>query len=191
MPSSLNRWGGLAAMLAGALFVVEALWSPFTESHVGYHLPNFLLNAFLAMGVVGLYLYQSAHLGWLGRVGFYLTVTGATVAALGGLSVVLVEGVFGGTIPEALDGITHTLVLLVILGSLLFGIAIFRANVLPQGAALLVGLASLVTVALVLIGFDSPWLFLVPEALLGVGWAWLGYALWSQRGTAAQPSRVS
>ncbi len=178
-------------MLGGALFVVEALWSPFAESHVGYHLPNFLLNAFLAVGVVGLYLYQKGHLGWLGRVGFYLTVAGAIVAALGGLLVVLVEGVFGGTVSGVLDGITHTLVLLVILGSLLFGIATFRANVLARGGALLVGLFSLVIVAVVLIGLDSPWLFLVPEALLGVGWAWLGYSLWSEHAASAeQPSGV-
>ncbi len=190
--SKLIRWGGIAAMLGGALVAVEALVSPFMESHVGYHLLNFPLNALLAVGAVGLYLYQLERLGRLGKVSFYLTAGAAALTALGGLGVVLLEAVFGGTMPEALDGIVHTLVLLVILGSLLFGMATFRANVLPRGGALLVALFSLVPLAMNFGGLDNPWVFLLPYALFGVGWAWLGYALLSRRGaTVEQPLHVS
>ncbi len=39
--SNLIQLGGLAAVVGGVLSVVEALVSPFVESHVGYHLLNF------------------------------------------------------------------------------------------------------------------------------------------------------
>jgi hypothetical protein len=54
--SNLIRWGGPTAVLAGALFIVEAVVVPFIgDSHWGFHALDFPPHALLAVGVAGLY----------------------------------------------------------------------------------------------------------------------------------------
>jgi hypothetical protein len=83
------------------------------------------------------------------------------------------------------------------MGLLLFGAAVLRAGRLPGGGAWLLIAAALTNVVGILAmiisgGTLGAWVFIVPTVLFGLGWAWLGYALWSQRGASAeQPSRVS
>jgi hypothetical protein len=84
--------------------------------------------------------------------------------------------------------------LLYSVGSVLFGIATFRANILPRGGALLLifggplwffGLPFFSS----LINGSEDWLLvlpaMVPAALFGGGWALLGYALLSEKGERA------
>jgi hypothetical protein len=72
-----------------------------------------------------------------------------------------------------------------ILGGLLFGIATFRAGILPRWAGGLLAVAAAVTPAGALTGHPLDRTFAVP---VGVALAWLGYALWSERREpAAQP----
>ncbi len=80
--------------------------------------------------------------------------------------------------------------LVLYVGTVLFGIATWRAGLLPRPGALpLIGwfpagiLAALVLVPLGLRG-DAV-LPVVMAGLLGAGWAILGYALWSNRRQAA------
>jgi len=66
-----------------------------------------------------------------------------------------------------------------VIGGLLFGIATFRARVLPRWAGGLLALGTLLPVLLSSVvhhPFDR--LFAVP---VGLALAWLGYALWSER----------
>ena len=65
-----------------------------------------------------------------------------------------------------------------ILGGLLFGIATFRAGILPRWAAGLLAVAAAVTPAAALTGHPLDRIFAVP---VGLALAWLGYALWSER----------
>ena len=81
-----------------------------------------------------------------------------------------------GAIPAvyALDGVAGY-----VLGGLLFGIATFRAGILPRWAGGLLALGALLPLllsSLVHHPFDR--LFAVP---VGLALAWLGYALWSER----------
>ncbi|HET8846520.1 MAG TPA: hypothetical protein VFN35_33970 [Ktedonobacteraceae bacterium] len=71
------------------------------------------------------------------------------------------------------------------LGGLVFGIAIFRAGILPRWAAGLLAVASALTPAAALLPHQIQRLAAVP---VGVALIWLGYALWSERRTQASQS---
>ena len=190
--SNLIRWGGLAALLAGALFIVEALAVPFIgDSHWAFHALDFPAHAFLAVGLVGLYLWQrrQGRFGWLGTVGFILIVIPSVVIALGGLAIVFVDGVLKAPV-GVLDTI-HPLELLVIIGAVLFGMAVIRVNVLPSRGAQLIIIGALGFFGIAFARVGPEWLISVAVAILGAGWAWLGYALWADSGESAhQPKRV-
>jgi hypothetical protein len=190
---SLIRWGGLAALLAGAFFIVEALAVPFIgDVHWAFHALDFPAHAFLAVGLVGLYLWQKRQerFGWLGTIGVILIVTASVLIALGGLAIVIVDGVLKAP-EEALNEVVHPLELLVMIGAVLFGMATMQMNVLPSGGALLVIVGALGFFGISFAGVGPEWLISVAVAVLGVGWAWLGYALLLKIGRSAQqPKRV-
>jgi hypothetical protein len=191
--SNIIRWGGLAAMLAGALFIVEAVAVPFIgDVHWAFHMLDFPAHAFLAVGLVGIYLWQKEQerFGWLGTVGFILIVTASVLIALGGLAIVFIDGVLKAP-EEALNDIVHPLELLVIIGAVLFGMATLQVNALPSGGALLIIVGALVFFGIAFAGVGPEWLISVAVVILGAGWAWLGYALWLKSGESAQqPKRV-
>ncbi len=190
---NLIRWGGLAALLAGAFFIVEALAVPFIgDVHWAFHALDFPAHAFLAVGLVGLYLWQKRQerFGWLGTIGVILIVTASVLIALGGLAIVIVDGVLKAP-EEVLNDIVHPLELLVIIGAVLFGMATMNVNVLPSGGALLIIVGALGFFGISFAGVGPEWLISVAVAVLGAGWAWLGYALLSEIGRSAQqPKRV-
>jgi hypothetical protein len=191
--SNLIRWGGPAALLAGAFFIVEALAVPFIgDIHWAFHILDSPAHAFLAVGLVGLYLWQKRQerFGWLGTVGFILIVTASVLIALGGLAIVFIDGVLRAP-EEMLNDIVHPLELLVIIGAVLFGMATMHVNVLPSGGALLIIAGALGFFGISFAGVGPEWLISVAVLILGAGWAWLGYALWSASGESAQqPKRV-
>jgi hypothetical protein len=190
---NLIRWGGLAALLAGAFFIVEAAAGPFIgDFHWAFHALDAPAHVFLAAGLVGLYLWQTrqGRFGWLGTLGFILIVAASVVIALGGLIIVYIDGVLGAN-EEALNDIIHPLEILVTIGAVLFGMATMRVNVLPRGGALLIIIGALVYLGIKIVGVGPEWLISVAVAILGAGWAWLGYALWSESGgLVEQPQRV-
>ena len=177
-------------MLAGALFIVEAVAVPFIgDVHWAFHMLDFPAHAFLAVGLVGIYLWQKEqeHFGWLGTVGVILIVTASVLIALGGLAIVFIDGVLKAP-EEALNDIVHPLDLLVIIGAVLFGMATMQVNALPSGGALLIIVGALVFFGIAFAGVGPEWLISVAVAILGAGWAWLGYALWLKSGELAQQS---
>jgi hypothetical protein len=191
--ANLIRWGGLAALLAGALFILEAAAGPFIEDfHWAFHALDAPAHAFLAIGLVGLYLWQTGQgrFGWLGTAGFILIVVASVVIVLGGLAIVFIDGVLRAN-EEVLNDIIHPLEILVMIGAVLFGMATIRMNVLPSGGAWLIIIGALVYLGIKIVGVGPEWLISVPVAILGAGWAWLGHALWSESGESVQqPERV-
>jgi hypothetical protein len=202
-------------VLGGALFIavfaltimiygLKAVGGAILESHAFIHMLDAPMYTLLTVGVLGLYLRQINRFGWLGKTGFYLTFGGFALATLGGLGIIVVglsvgeEATLG-----VLDAVAHPLsTLIYVVGSVLFGIATFRGRIVPRwGALLLVIGAPLWFVGPAfffgaLIDGSEDWLLavpaMVPAVLFGGGWAWLGYALWSERDLPAQrPQRVS
>jgi hypothetical protein len=186
------------------IYGLKVVGGAILESHAFIHMLDVPMYALLAVGVLGLYLRQIDRFGWLGKSSFYLTFGGFVLATLGGLAIIVVglsvgeEATLG-----VLDAVAHPLsTLIYVVGSVLFAIATFKSRVLPRwGALLLVIGAPLWFVGPVfffgaLIDGSEDWLLavpaMVPAVLFGGGWAWLGYALWSEKGLPAQqPQRVS
>lgn len=187
--TDMIRWGGPAAMLGGLLFVVYAVGTNFIgESHALYHTLNAPPNALLAVGIVGLYLYarQRGRFGKLGTVGFYLCAIVFALEAVGGVAIIAAETMFGGAFVDALD-IIHPMVLLLMVGTVLFGVAALRAGTLPRGGALLLVVVPLLMIGSLFLLGGPEWAFTGGMALFGIGWAWLGYGLLSrQRGESIQ-----
>ena len=81
-------------------------------------------------------------------------------------------------------------------GLVLFGSATLREGSLPRGGSWLLIAAALTNVlgvvAMIVSGATlGAWVFILPTVLFGLGWAWLGYGLWSEgRASAEQASRV-
>jgi hypothetical protein len=73
-----------------------------------------------------------------------------------------------------------------ILGGLLFGIATFRAGILPRWAGALLAVGTALSPVAALVPNASQPKIAVP---VGVAIAWLGYALWSEpRGDTLEPT---
>jgi hypothetical protein len=191
--SNLIRWGGLATLFAGAFFIVEAVAVPFIgDVHWAFHTIDAPAHALLAVGLIGLYLWQRRQepLGLLGTVGVILIVTASVLITLGGLVLIFVDGVLG-TEAEVLNDIVHPLELVVMMGAVLFGMATMRVNVLPSGGALLIIIGALVYFGIKIVGVGPDWLISVAVAIVGAGWVWLGQALRSESGESVQqPKRV-
>jgi hypothetical protein len=209
--SSLIRWSGLAAMVAGIFFVVVGLFHPpdvlssvTTPRWIIVHSLASAMCFFWLLGITGLYARQVKETGWLGLAGYLLfglwpvlTVpfTVAEVFILPPLATdapTFVEsflGIFDGSPGEmnfgALGALYDLSGVLLILGGLLFGIATLRAGILSRWAAGLLAVAAALTPAAALLPQEHRALVAVP---VGIALAWLGYALWSERrGQAAQP----
>jgi hypothetical protein len=70
-------------------------------------------------------------------------------------------------------------------GGLLFGIALFRANILARWAAVVLAAGSVATIAIPLLPQVNQRLFAIPTGIALIG---LGYSLWrDQRTPAARP----
>ncbi len=185
--SNLIRWGALAAMLGGALSILFAFLGENNWAHVPVDAARYAL---LVVGIAGLYLYlrQTSGFGRLGTAGFYVCIVGFALIVILDLGIIVNEGV--EQIYIALGPVRGTLLLV---GMLLFSAAELRAEGLPHGGAWLL-IASALTYVLGILAMSisggtlGAWVFIVPTVLFGLGWAWLGYGLWSESSATAEES---
>lgn len=213
--SGLMRLAGGSAVLAGFCFIIIGFFhqenvpaSVTTAVWVNVHIAATALGFFGLFGMAGLYARQMEKSGWMGLVGFLLFSLWMTIICgfsffeafilpqLATLSPAYVESVLGmfTSVPSTVDlgvlpMVWNTTGLLIILGPLLFGIATFRARVLPRWAG---GLLALVAV-LVPVGGMVPAAYqsefiMIP---LGVAITWMGFALVSERRVKTSASFVN
>ena len=86
---TLIRWGGLAAILAGALRVAASFW-PSSDPNVALELLYLLIDLLILFGILGVYGFMGERAGVAGFLGFLLAVIGAAIITgpdgeLGGL----------------------------------------------------------------------------------------------------------
>ncbi|HET8985062.1 MAG TPA: hypothetical protein VFN03_04805 [Trueperaceae bacterium] len=207
--SNLIRLSGIAAMAAGVIFIgiqpvhpadvlestTTAAWGPIMA----------LKTAFAILGLVGItgvYARQVEKSGPLGLAGYVVLalfftfqmplafIEAVVLPPLSSQAPGYVSGVLGAisSAPSdvnigAFPAIFATLGAFYLLGGVLFGIATFRAGVLPRGAGGLLVFATLITLAGPLLGHPLDRILAVP---MGLALAWLGYSLWSDRQAAAR-----
>jgi hypothetical protein len=182
--SNLIRWGGLAAVLGGALFIIADL---VTLVFVGQGAAGGVLfrtvvglvaGVLLLLGLVALYARHAEVLGVLGLVGF--------LAAFFGLALAQQNLLWAS--------------LLANLGWLLFGVACLVARVYPRAAVILLtvgALLSAVVNALVRSGTFAGRpgfvvVAMVVDIIFEAAVVWLGISLFRSGGEGAQrPARVS
>ena len=209
--SNLIRWTGLAAMGTGIIFAgIQPIHPPAVLASVttgAWAIINALKTAMCLLGllgIAGLYARQVKEAGWLGLAGFlmfslfYALTMPFTFAEAFILPLLATDaptfvesflGIFTGASIEMNLGALPALYILVgvlyTLGGLLFGIATFRAGILPRGAAGLFAAGAVAPLVFAALPHPLDRTLAVP---MGVALAWLGYALWSeQREQAAEP----
>jgi peptidoglycan/LPS O-acetylase OafA/YrhL len=201
MTDATVRRGGIAAIIAGVWFILWAVvGSAFEEQ-----LPEWtffpVLVIFLALFLVALFGIRAAHggrEGGLGRAGFFITATGAALLGLLFIYGMIFEAT-GGNVEEEGPGFVDALLGVgffgTIIGVLLLGIALIRANVMNRWASWLftIGLPLGLIVDLATGAFfeengDTPEFgFFIGPPLFCIGLVWLGYGMWKRRGEASEP----
>ena len=193
-PARLVRWGGVAAMLGGALWAAWAiLVARKPEGCVGSacDLPGRSVRGYgdlipvlatavllLAAGVAGVVVRAQAagRFGQLGRWGLTVGAAGAALLVTG----LVVQGLFyEGDFPH-MPAFVVPGVLALAVGFLLFAVAVLRVMPRWAGALLVVGAVALVGVN----DQDARILLAVP---FGVAWMAVGYALWTGKGQPPAP----
>ena len=202
--STLMRLAGVSAMLAGLCFLVMGMFHPAnvpasvtTASWVNVHIFATLLGFFGIFGLTGLYVRQVEKSGWLGLAGFLLfslwfglvmpfcfieafmlprmvTTWPAFISAWMGMLTGAPMEINLGILPT-LWNISNPMY---ILGPLLFGIATFRAGVLPRWAGALLILGAVLPPVGAVVPPAVQMKILFPY---GIAMIWLGYALFAER----------
>ena len=202
--SALINWSGLSAMLAGLSCIVVGMFHPVnvpssvtTAAWINVHIFAVAMGFFGLFGMAGLYARQAEKSGLLGLAGFVLfslwlglmlPFSFVEAFILPQLATELPEyvegflGMFTGIASEIDLGVLPTLWNisgpLYIFGPLLFGIATFRAGILPRWAGALLVLGAVLVPVGALVPAEYQPRIMVP---VGLALAWLGYALFSER----------
>jgi hypothetical protein len=203
----LIRAAGIAAAIAGAIFIGVQINHPSLDASsiattdvVVRNTLKVLMAALALVGITGIYLRQVEKIGLLGLVGYvlfavgYFTMLGIefvgafvlpTVApdAPAYVNDVLAAATNGNVIGDI--GPMQTVILITgiayLAGGFVFGIALFRANVLARWAAALLAGGSLLTIAASILP-QYQRLFAIP---IGVALVGLGLSLWRGQRTAS------
>ncbi len=205
-PSKLIRWAGLAAIGAGIIYIAiqaihptDVFSSVTTAQWATVHYLSMVMDILALLALTGLYARQVEESGWLGLAGYLLFslfwvlslafhfVEASVSPVVATVAPQFIEGLLGmvnGTANDFNLGAIPVIYMLTgiggyLLGGLSFGIATFRADILPRWAGGLLALGTILPIlgsALVPHPYDR--IFALP---VGLALIWLGYALWSER----------
>ena len=201
-PNLLIRWSGIAAVAAGAIFIGVQINHPqlsatsiqTTDVYVRDSL-KVLMAALALAGITGMYLHQVRKHGLLGLIGYvvfavgYLCIMCVTFAAAyvlpevatsnpGFVNDAIAINTGRGTVHGDIGAFATAIKVggfAYLVGSLLFGVVLYRARVLPRWASALLAVAGLATAALAMMPDSIYRLLAFPN---GIAMIALGYSLW-------------
>ena len=202
--STLFRLAGLSALLAGICYTLVGVFHPAnipssvtTTRWEIVHVLACAMSFFGVLGLTGIYVRQAEKTGWLGLIGYILfslwlvLIMGFSfveafilphIATSTPGFVVSWMGMFNGPAGKFDIGSLATVWKLTgplyILGGLLFGVATFRAGILPRWAGALLAISTVLAPIGALLPNASQPRLAIP---VGIALAWLGYALWSEK----------
>ena len=202
--SKLIHWAGLSALLGGICYVLVGLFHPAnipssvtTNTWAVVHVLACAMCFFGLLGMSGLYAKQAEKSGWLGLIGFVMIslwlvlimgfsfVEAFILPALATAVPKLAEswmGMLNSSASPINLGVLPTLWTLsgplYMFGGLLFGIATFRARILPRWAGVLFALGCFLAPVAAVLPLETQPKMAIP---VGLALAWLGYGLWSAR----------
>jgi hypothetical protein len=210
--TKLMRAAGLCALVAGVLFMLPQFIHPedevaqvTTTAWAVAHLVNMTMAILALIGLTGLYLRQVRETGVLGLIGFLLFGTGFLLIAIVSFAETVILPEIADVAPGYVDDFVATLVgdpvtgdvgglsiangiagITYLLGGLVFGIALYRANVVARWAALLLAIGAVAPLLLAGVVPDSMMRTATfPTAIALIG---LGYWLWREQADAASMS---
>lgn len=213
-PSTLTRGSAVAAVVAGAIYIViqfihpaDVVTSLSTGQWATVHILSFSEAVLALIGVTGIYLRQVRQFGLLGLIGYLMFGFFFVLQAAFNFTEAFIAPLLVTTAPQFADDFVglfgrHTAVtdlgplaalpsvagLLYVLGALIFGIGVIRARVLSRGAGILLIAAAAVTpIAGALLPHTLERGAAIP---MGLALIWLGYSLWSGQQKNSIPVQV-
>lgn len=187
MSTVIIKVGGAAAALAGGLIIAQEVWAVapggFTEVVAEEGMAESAVHStwvlLLVFGLLGLHLHQEHAAGVFGQIATLVALFGTVTLFAGALTEVTMLPALPADSPLIDEPPPAMLVLILgsfvlyVVGLLLFGVATWRARVLPRRAAALLVVGVLLALAL------KPF---VPGvlAVMGVALVWLGAATLTQ-----------
>jgi hypothetical protein len=203
--TTLTRAAALAAIAGGLLYIAvqikhPLLDAPFTTTteYTVRETAKIAMAVLSLVGIAGIYLRQVRQTGLLGLIGYalltvgYLAIFSVQVIGVfvlpdlaarqpGYVDDVLAVATSGAPIGDVsrMETLSHVAITYII-GGIVFGIALFRADVLARWASVLLSIGALATLATPLLPQLTQRLFAVPVGVALIG---LGYSLWREQRT--------
>ena len=204
--TKLTRAAGLSAVVGGLLFIavqikhplLDATFTTTTEYAVREALKIFMA-VFSLVGITGIYLRQVRQTGVLGLIGYvvlgvgYLAIFSVQVVAVFVLPTLAasepgfvndVLAVAASSTPSSDIGPLQLLIqgggFAYVVGGIIFGIVLFRANVLARWAAMLLSVGAVAILTTSWLPELTQRLFAIPVSVALIG---LGFSLWREQRT--------
>ncbi len=200
------RWIGLVLLLGGILGAIGSLFRPTSDASslalstqwVPVHTLFVAANLCIGFGLFGLYLRQADRLGALGFLALVLAVFADMLSvAVAAIQAYVYPGI--AAMPDApkllsefispagplplVSWLNLAFLILYEPGFILLSLLTVRASLLPPFPSWLLLIGSVVSNA-VLLGPSWALIGLIGYEAFSLGFAWLGYALWSERSLA-------
>jgi hypothetical protein len=203
--ANIIRAAGLSAIASGTIFAViqpihpaDVLASVTTSAFIIITSFKTIMCLLGLFGIAGLYARQVEKTGWLGLVGYLLLTTFYTVQMCYAFAEPILLPLLAPVAPTFVDSVMamsrgvagqmdlgafavvfNIMPVLYLLGNLLFGIALFRARILPRAAAVLLALSGPIAITM---GMLLPHQFARFAAVpMGIALVWLGFLLLTER----------
>jgi hypothetical protein len=198
------RWSGMVCVVSGALYALAAWVHPVGEDltavldprWVPAHLIYWVSSLLMLVGLVGIYARQATETGRLGLVAFVLALVGTALVSsilfIVSTVIPLIAVESPALFERAMTPPPFALPVFILGfggGYILLGIATMRARVLPRwaGTLLIVGVTLFMVAEADVVGESLSHKFVtVGDTLFGFGFAWIGWALWAERGPSGR-----